>query len=242
MPLPSQKTMPKADFRDMLTLLYGLPKIGKSTLLSNAPGALFLATEPGLNSLEVFQQPIASWPEFNNAVCDILDGGHDFRSIIVDTVDNALKFCSDHICEQWKIKHPSDLAMGKGWSLVTNEFMRVINQLALGGYGVYLISHAKTEEVKTRTGSYTRTIPTLTGKSGESIIGLVDIVLFMDADEVQGEDGVITTQTVLRTKPSQYHVAGDRSKRLPDPFVIEHMSGPEDWDALCRAFNPFYDQ
>ncbi|HEY3376259.1 MAG TPA: ATP-binding protein [Armatimonadota bacterium] len=240
MALPTQKTPPKSDFRDMLTLLYGLPGAGKSTLLSNADGALFMATEPGLNSLEVFQQPITSWRDFNNTACDILEGGHDYRSIIIDTADNAVKFCSEFICEQWKIKHPSDLPMGKGWSLITNEFMRVINSLALGGYGVYLVSHAKTEEIKTRTGTYTRTVPTLSGKSGEGIVGLVDMIFFMDSDETEGSEGAVIPQTVLRTKPSQYYVAKDRTGRLPDPFVIEYLSGPEDWKNLCKAFNPFY--
>ena len=217
MALPQEKTPPKTNFGEMLTLLYGRPKIGKSTLLSNAPGALFLATEPGLNSLEVYQIPITCWQEFNNAACDVLAGGHDFKSIIIDTADWALNYCQQYICEQWKIKHPGDLPRGKGWSLITTEFMRVVNSLTNSGYGVYITSHAKDEEVEIRTGTYTRTVPTLSGKSGEQISGLVDIILFMDNDEYKDESGVVVQQTVLRSKPARNYLAGDRSKRLPDP-------------------------
>ena len=56
--LPTQKTKPKASLFDLTALVYGPSKIGKSTWCSNAEKALFLATEPGLNALEVFQSNI----------------------------------------------------------------------------------------------------------------------------------------------------------------------------------------
>jgi alpha-galactosidase len=61
--LPTAKTPPKPNLADLTVLVYGPTKIGKSTWCSHADGALFLSTEPGLNSLEVFQTPIANWDE-----------------------------------------------------------------------------------------------------------------------------------------------------------------------------------
>ena len=48
--LPTQKTLPKMSLRDMTVLIYAAPKFGKSTWASQAPDALFLATEPGPES------------------------------------------------------------------------------------------------------------------------------------------------------------------------------------------------
>ena len=59
----TQKTPKKQRLQDMSTLLYAPSKFGKSTWCSGVPNALFLATEPGLNSLEAFQRPVKSWDE-----------------------------------------------------------------------------------------------------------------------------------------------------------------------------------
>ena len=45
--LPTTKTAPKNTLADLTVLVYGQTKIGKTTLCSQADGALFLATEPG---------------------------------------------------------------------------------------------------------------------------------------------------------------------------------------------------
>ena len=65
--LPTTKTQPKPSLADLTVLVYGQTKIGKSTLCSNAEGALFLATEPGLNALDVYQVPIQTWEDLLNA-------------------------------------------------------------------------------------------------------------------------------------------------------------------------------
>ncbi|HOK47887.1 MAG TPA: AAA family ATPase, partial [Bryobacteraceae bacterium] len=61
MALPTKKTPPRANLGDYSILIYGPTKIGKTTLASQFPEALFLATEPGLNALEAYQIPITSW-------------------------------------------------------------------------------------------------------------------------------------------------------------------------------------
>ena len=67
MPLPTTKTPPKTNMADLTILVYGATKIGKSTWCSHADHALFLSTEPGLNSLEVYQVAIRSWEELLEA-------------------------------------------------------------------------------------------------------------------------------------------------------------------------------
>src|SRR5208283_1596794 len=113
MPLLTTKTQPKPDLADLTVLVYGQTKIGKSTLCSQADGALFLATEPGLNALDVFQVPILSWDDLLNACAEIAEGKHPSRTIIIDTTDNAYKFCTDYIVKKYKIEHESDMGYGK---------------------------------------------------------------------------------------------------------------------------------
>jgi hypothetical protein len=228
--LPTKKTIPKQELADLTLLAYGPSKIGKSTWASGAEGALFLATEPGLNSLEVFQTPIATWEDLLAACAEIAEGKHPFKTIIVDTVDNAYKLCTEYICAKFKIEHESDLGYGKGWALVNNEFQRVLTKLAFLPYGLFLISHSQEKEIETRTGKYTRIVPTLPDKARKIVLGMVDLILFCDLEVSTDGSGKTTVRRVMRTKPSLHYEAGDRTGRLPETIELN-------FQAFLRAFN-----
>jgi len=228
--LPTAKTQPKPNLADLTVLVYGQTKIGKSTFCSNSDGALFLATEPGLNSLDVYQVVIQSWDDLLNACAEITEGKHPFKTVIIDTIDNAYKFCTDYIVKKYKIEHESDLGYGKGYALVNNEFQRVLTKLAFLPYGLFVVSHAKEIEVDTRTGKYTRVVPTLPDKARKIVLGMVDQVLFCDLELDTAEDGAKSVRRVIRTKPSLYYEAGDRTGRLPETIDL-------DFRKFLEAFN-----
>lgn len=235
--LPSAKTPPKQNLADLSVLVYGRPKAGKSSFCAQADGALFLATEAGLNHLDTYQVPIASWEDLLEACAEIATGGHDFRTVILDTVDNAYRLCGEYICKKHRIDHESDLGYGKGYALISNEFTRVLTKLSLLPYGLYLVSHAQDIEIETRTGKYTRTVPTLPEKARKVVLGLVDIILFVDFEPCIDEQGATHYRRVLRTKPTNTYEAGDRSGRLPDTLPLDYQAFYEAFDA-----DPFRDQ
>ena len=227
--LPKTKTPPKKHLSDFTVLLYGKTKLGKSTWCSHAEKAVFLATEPGLNNLDVFQVPIENWEDMLKACADLARGGHPFKTVIIDTIDNAYKMCSAYTCDKHKIDHESDLGYGKGYAFVNNEFQRVITKLAFMPYGLYLVSHAQEREIENRTGGkYIKTVPTLPDKARKIALGLVDIILFADLEiEQNGEEK--TVRRVVRTKPNVNYEAGDRTGRLPEVIDL-------DYDKFTAAF------
>jgi hypothetical protein len=235
MPLPTQKTPPKTSLVDLTVLLYGPSKFGKSTFCSNADGALFLATEAGLNNLEVFQVPISNWEDLLAAGRDIAEGKHAFKTIIIDTVDNAYRMCVEHVLAKHKIDHESDLGYGKGYALINNEFYRVLNKLSLLPYGLFLISHAQDKEVETRTGKITRVVPTLPEKARKTVLGMVDVILYCDLETVAGEGGKAVARRVLRTKPCLHYEAGDRTGRLPEVIDLDFSRFVAAYDAGANA-------
>lgn len=231
--LPTQKTPPKPNLNDLTVLVYGPSKIGKSTWCSHADGALFLATEAGLNNLDVYQAPIATWDELLVACKDIAEGKHPYKTVIIDTVDNAYRMCAEHVCQKFKIEHESDLGYGKGYALINNEFYRVLNKLALLPCGLFLVSHSQEKEIETRTGKLTRVVPTLPDKARKIVLGMVDIILFCDLEPMTGADGKPAHRRVIRTKPNTNYEAGDRTGRLPEvidldfaKFVAAFAQGP----------------
>src|SRR5690606_38728108 len=91
--LPTEKRKPKQRLEDFSILLYGSPKIGKSTFCSQMDHPLFLATEPGLEALEVYEVKVPDWKTFLQACAEISQGNHPFKTIVIDTVDNLWKAC-----------------------------------------------------------------------------------------------------------------------------------------------------
>lgn len=224
MPLPTAKTPPKLDLANLNMLIYGAPKIGKSTFCSNADEALFIATEAGLNSLDVYQVRVSTWAELLATAKDVADTEHKFKTIVVDTIDNAYRMCLEHVCALNKIQHPSDLDYGKGYGLVNNEFTRVLTKLSLLPQGLILVSHAQDKEMQTRTGKVMKTIPTLPDAARKIVLGMADMILYADVEIVPNGDGKPTTRRVLRTKPAANYEAGDRTGRLPEVLDLDYRS------------------
>ena len=228
--LPKEKTVPSRDLTAKTILLYGIPKIGKSVTASKFPGAIFLECEPGLNELEVFKIPTYSWDAFKDACKLLAEGDHEFKTIVVDTVDNAFRYCTDAVNAQNSIQYEGDLPHGKGWGLVKNEWHRVLTKLASLPYGLVLISHAQDKRIETRTGEYIKTQPSLPDRARAVVLGLVDMILYCDTETSKGEDGSHTVRRVIRTKPHPTYEAGDRTNRLPDVL-------PLSFKAFEAAFN-----
>ena len=176
--LPTQRSQPTTTLGQQTILLYSQPKLGKSIFASQFPDVVFFECEPGLNHLEVHKVPTYTWDDFLAACKLIADGKHSFKTIVIDTVDNAFKFCSEHVCEKHNIEYEGDMGHGKGWALVKNEWHRVLTRLASLPYGLVLISHAQDKVIETRTGEYTKTQPSLPDRARNVVLGLVDIILY----------------------------------------------------------------
>jgi len=208
--------------------------VHNSTFCSEAEGALFLATEPGLNHLEVFQSPINTWEDMLTACGEIAAGQHSFKTIVIDTIDQAYRLCVEYMNKKHKVEHESDLGFGKGYALINNEFYRVLNKLAMLPYGLLLISHAQEKEIETRTGKVTRIMPTLPDKARKAVLGLVDVILFGDFETVAGPDGKPQVRRVLRTKPSPHFEAGDRTKKLPPTIELDYAKFVQAFEVAKR--------
>lgn len=236
MPLPTTKTKPSLNPDRAKVLIFGEPKVGKSTLAAelNPEKTLFISTEPGLDHLEVFKADVRSWDEFLKLGAEILAGKHEFTTFAIDTVDALHKMCSDYVCDQLNIKHPSDLEYGKGWGAVSDEFeARVAKLTALGG--VIFISHAKDIEIKKRVGTHTKIVPDLSGKSRSWLVGFVDYIFYAMIEPAEGDE---PERRVIRTiATAEEYEAGSRTGKaapLPDPLPLDGKAVREAMEEATR--------
>jgi len=231
MALPIKLSEKERDFGKQIILVYGRPKIGKSTLCSKFEKALFLATEPGLSQLEVFKVNVTSWKIFMDTCKEIAQGKHDFKTIIIDTIDNLIPLLQTFVEEQSEVDYIGDIPHGKGWFLATQELKRVLTKLAMLPYGLVLVSHSKQEEIETKTKKYNRFTIDLSGKNQNAVLNLMDIILFMDSEMKGGEE-----IGVMRTKPSLYWEAGDKSKLLPEAIEFPPDKPEIVYDVIKKSF------
>lgn len=179
--LPTSLTAPVDSISELVFLIYGERKIGKTSLCAQFEDSIFLFFEPGGKGLSTYQLDIANWRDFQAAVRLLTDPDNKdaarFKTIIIDTVDICYDRCLDFVCKKEGISHPSDSAYGKGWKAVESEFKLQFSRLMLSGKGVVLTSHAEAKTFTGRRGNeFSKLAPTMSGQSRKYVIGAADIM------------------------------------------------------------------
>lgn len=196
------------------SLIYGNPKVGKTTFAVNIPGYLLVATEKGYDYLNVYKQDISSWQDFLDLCAALVNQKHNYRTLVIDTTDWLYKYCEAYVNAKHQVTHASDLGFGKGFSFIRDEFSRVINKLNQSGFNFVFITHAKEKTMKTKTGEWTVMGTSLSGSPETFIAGLCNHIFYFYIDD--------NGNHLMRTKPTKYILAGDRSALLPEIMPIDY--------------------
>lgn len=225
--LPTTKSVPTGKLEGRTIVIYGPPKVGKSTLASEMGNVLFFDTEGGLTDLEVFKVPIPDWQTFLEWCAAVAAEPSRYDAVCIDTFDMLALYCTNFTNNKLGIAHESDADWGKGWKMANQEFTRALAKLAsLPELGLILIGHSKDVEIKTRNATYNKSVPSLSGQLKDTVINMADLILFCDfEDDEEGE------RRIIRTKPSRYWDAGERGKtpRLPDTLPLDYTSLRDAW-------------
>ena len=202
------------DLKGKYILIYGQPKIGKTTLASQFPRNLLLAFEPGYNGLDnIMVQPITKWSEFKQVLRQLAQKEiqEKFDTITIDTADIAWDYCEKFICSSnvnestgETPKTLGDIPWGKGYDLCKKEFDSALRQIAMLGYGLVIISHEQLKNVKTEKGDeYQKFMPTLSDRPKLIVNRLVDIIAYL---RLSTEDG----RRYIYTRGNDRFEAGSR--------------------------------
>ena len=144
-----------------------------------------------------------------------------FKTVTIDTVSLAYDLCTQYICSQNNVKTLGDIAYGKGYALVKDEFTNSLRQISMLGYGIVLITHAKVKNVKIDDDTTVEIAsPNIPDRAQDVVNALVDIIGYID---VSYENGTATRTLVTRGTPNI--VAGSRLKYLAPriPFGYDEL-------------------
>lgn len=185
---------------------YGAPFSGKTYLANMFPDMLLLSTDGNYTQLPegipphidvknevIVEGRIAktklAWETFKEALAELEKGGNDFRTIVVDLVEDTLESCRLYMYDKLNITHESDDSF-RAWDKVTTEYLSTIKRFFNLNYeNLIVISHEDTtSDFTKKSGDKITSIrPNIRPKVALKIAGMVDFVA-----RIMNDDGVRT--------------------------------------------------
>lgn len=191
-------------------LVYGDPKIGKSTFAIKGGKVLIADCESGyrfmgMNGLDGDIAEIQKFSDMRD-VYDIASKG-EYELIVIDPVNELLeKLMEDTrkiagMCQSDKIS----LTM-KGWGYVKTTIKRMLKGFRDLNINVLIIAHTKEEDFD----GITKKSPRFDANLSKDLMGMMDVIGYMRLATIDGEK-----QRIVTFESSETYEAGDRTSILP---------------------------
>jgi len=123
-------------------LLYGAPKVGKTTALSKLNDCLIIDTEGGANMVDGYIEQANNREQLIEILKEAKDG-HDFKYVAIDTIDKIADWAEKTVCQEEQVTAIADLAFGKGFALVREKVLNTVNVFKEIFPHVIIIGHRK---------------------------------------------------------------------------------------------------
>ena len=234
--------LPKNERRDLnatkkkVVWLYGAPFSGKTFFANQFPDPLMLNTDGNIKFVDAPYISIRdvvtvegrltkrklAYEVFVEAVGELEKQQNDFKTIVVDLLEDVYESCRVYICDRQGWKHESDDSF-RAWDMVTSEFLNTLKRLINMDYeNIILISHEDRSRDLTRKGGdkITSIRPNMREKIANKVAGMVDLVARIVADD---------DERVLSFKTSEVIFGGGR-------LTVHNKEIPLDYEAFCEVY------
>lgn len=179
--------------------IYGAPFSGKTRFANTFPDPLMLNTDGNVKFVDApyiaikdlvtvegrITKRTFAWEVFKDAISELEKKQNDFKTIVVDLLEDTHEYCRLYMYDQLGITHESDDSF-RAWDKIRTEFLSTIKRLmALDYENIVLISHEdSSRDLTKKTGDKITAIkPNIQDKMANKIAGMVDIVARVVADD-----------------------------------------------------------
>ena len=212
------------DLRGRFIEIFGREKSGKTSTAVMWPKPLLCAFEIGYHALVgVYAADIDNWTTFKD-ICRQLkkpEMKEMYQTIIIDTVGIAYSMCEDYVKQQHGVQEISEIAWGRGFKALREEFEKTFRDLSKLGYGIVFIAHSKTKltDVMDKDGNRMEQIcPNLAPACAEAVNGLVDVIAYLGVE--YDEDRNASRWLYLRETPTIF--AGSRYRAIVPKIPLSY--------------------
>ncbi len=199
MNLPSKERRNIEKVEKKVVWLYGSPFSGKTTFANKFPDPLMLNTDGNIKFVDApyisikdeikvtgrMTNRTLAWQVFKDVISELEKKDNEFKTIIVDLLEDTYEYCRLYMYDQMGITHESDDSF-RAWDKVRTEFLSTLKRLmALDYENIILIPHEDTSKDITKKGGdkITSIKPNLQDKAANKVAGMVDIVARVIADD-----------------------------------------------------------
>lgn len=220
--------------------IYGAAFSGKTTMLDDAPNPLNLNTD---GNIQFVTMPYVSikdevtlngrmtnrkfaWEVFKDTIAELEKKQNDFKTIIIDLLEDTREMCRIYMYDNLGIQHESDSGFGKGWDIIKTEYLSTMRRFFNLDYeNLIVVSHEDiSKDITKKNGqNITRIAPNIQDAIANKIAGMVDIVA-----RVVVEDDDSRT---LNFKQNEVIFGGGRLKEISQTTI------PLSWDALMDVYD-----
>lgn len=220
--------------------IYGAAFSGKTTMLDDAPNPLNLNTD---GNIQFVTMPYVSikdevtlngrmtnrkfaWEVFKDTIAELEKKQNDFKTIIIDLLEDTREMCRIYMYDNLGIQHESDSGFGKGWDIIKTEYLSTMRRFFNLDYeNLIVVSHEDiSKDITKKNGqNITRIAPNIQDAIANKIAGMVDIVA-----RVVVEDDDSRT---LNFKQNEVIFGGGRLKGISQTTI------PLSWDALMDVYD-----
>lgn len=170
-----------------VVLLYGVDGIGKTSLAAEFPNPIYLATEgerPPSDVEMATPGTIESLGELLDVFGELLTTEHDFKTVIVDSLDGLEPLVWRATCARLGINSIEEAGFGKGYVEADSEWGEYLSAIAaLAQSGLYVVQLAHPEIIRfdsPTTDPYSRYQPKLHKRANALVREKADVVAFMN--------------------------------------------------------------
>jgi hypothetical protein len=243
-------------------VLHAVEKFGKTSTLAYAPKPIFIQSrgETGLDALidtgVVAETPhfpeSQTWAEVLGQVDFLIEEEHDFRTLVVDTINGLERLCHEFVCHRDYSDEWGDKGFGsyqKGGEVAATDWRGFLGKLdtlrSKRKMTIFLLCHTKVQNFKNPEGpDYDRYQPDL-HKATWSVTGKwCDVILFGNfettvataraGDLTKKGKGTGGQQRVIYTERTAAYDAGNRLFKLPAEIEMG-LDAKQGWTALYSA-------
>ena len=138
--LPANKPKDK-DITPKVFFIWGQSMSGKTYLARQFPSPLIINTDGNAKKVDTPSIEVYDFETFVKVLNEIEEGKHDFKTIIIDLIDDVKTMLQNYVCKKYNVDDEGEVPYGKGYrevKMVWQKLMVRLNQLP---YNVIFISH-----------------------------------------------------------------------------------------------------
>lgn len=190
--LPENKRRNLNEITKRVIWIYGSPFSGKTWFANKFPDPIMLNTDGNIKYVDSPYLAIRDevtpngrltnvklgWEVFKEIIDELAKKQNDFKTIVVDLLEDTYEMCRLYTYKTMGITHESDDAF-KAWDKVRTEFLSTIRKLMNLDYeNIILISHEDTtRDIMKRGGDKVTAVkPNMQDKVINKVAGMVDVV------------------------------------------------------------------